>query len=280
MLNKKFRNGLIAFALAAFAGAVIAAAPAPTTTTIVISPSTVSAGDLANATGQTKITSSGATVAIGKLELQSAQDGALLPTSCSGQTNFASGTPTNVDGTGSATFSLNTNAVGTFGYRTHYTQGSTYGTSKSPCVDLTVSAVDCSGVNISADLATGNGTPEAGIPQTWTVRMKVHACDDATGLKVQGGTNGWATNTVLSASPGSYSIKNNKKNQVITWNMDSLNAGQDADLVLQIDGTIKAGTPSGTVLGLTGPWSVVYSTDGGVTSQKSEYTGTVTVTVQ
>lgn len=257
------------------------AAPAATTTTsITISPSMVSAGDAAEAIGQTKKTSDSTTVNSGKLELQSARDAGSAPTSCALQTSFASGTPSDVDGTGLATFSLDTgSAVGTFGYRMHYTQGSTYGSSFSPCADLTVTP-NCSGVNISADLVSGGGTPAAGSTNTWIVRMKVHACDAATSLKAQGGSNGWAVNSVISATPGSYSVKSNKKNQVITWNMDSLDAGADANLILQIEGTIKPGTPSGTVLGLAGLWSVVYSTDGGITYQKSEYTGSVTVTVE
>jgi hypothetical protein len=257
------------------------AVPAGTTTTITFSPSaSVNQGDTANAIGQTKVTSSGAVVTIGNLELQTAADVNGNPTTCGLQTQFLSGTPTAVDSTGSATFALNTNIVGTIGYRMHYTQGSSYGTSFSPCADFTVSAPPCSGVTIAADLASGNGTPSAGGTYTWIVEIKVHACVAATGLKAQGGDNGWASDSVGSPSAGDISIKTNKKNQVITWTMDSLGAGADATLDLTITGTIKPNTPSGTVLGLTGPWSVTYSTDGGVTYQKSAYTGEVTVTVQ
>ncbi|MBI2816522.1 MAG: hypothetical protein HYX72_06255 [Acidobacteria bacterium] len=169
--------------------------------------------------------------------------------------------------------------VGTFGYKAHYIAGGgpTYGNSFSACFDLTVTPA-CSGVSISADQATGDGAPAAGETYTWTVRMRVHACDAATGLKAQGGGNGWATTSVTSWD-GSLSTKTNKKNQVYTWTFDSLAAGAHSDLVVTITGTIKPNTPSGTILTLTGPWSVVYSTDGGVTYQKSEYAGSVTVTV-
>jgi hypothetical protein len=135
-------------------------------------------------------------------------------------------------------------------------------------------------VQISADLASGDGNPPAGTTQTWQVEIKVHACEDATGLKVQGGTNGWATNSVGTPSTGVVTVRLNNKNQVITWNMESLAAGEDATLTLTVTGTIKPNTPSGTILRLLGPWSVTYSTDGGLTYQKSDYTGAVTVTVQ
>jgi hypothetical protein len=227
------------------------------------------------------VTSSNAPVTAGNLELQQAADGEGKPTSCALKTQFLSGTPTSVDGNGSATFPLDTSVLGTLGYRIHYTDGNDFQTSFSPCADLTVTPPPCSGVQISADLAAGDGTPSAGTAQTWTVEIKVHACEDATGLKAQGGSNAWATTSVGDPSTGDVSLKKTGKNNVVTtWTMDSLGKGQDATLLLTINGTIKPNTASGTVLGLTGPWSVVYSTDGGVTYQKSDYTGAVTVTVQ
>jgi hypothetical protein len=216
----------------------------------------------------------------GRLELQRAVDGEGKPTSCTAPAGYLSGTPIDVDASGSATFSLDTTVPGTFGYRIHYVpSGAPYKTSKSLCADLTVTPL-CSGVQISAYLAEGDGNPPAGTTQTWTVKIKVYACEDATGLKVQGGTNGWATNLVGAPSTGEFNVRYNNKNQVITWNMDSLGKDQDATLPLMVTGTIKPNTPSGTILRLLGPWSVTYSTDGGLTYQKSDYTGAVTVTVQ
>jgi hypothetical protein len=259
--------------------------PAGTTTTITLRPAgTVVQYSSADAIGT--VTSNGKPVTVGRLELQRAVDGDGNPTSCKAAADYLSGTPIAVDDNGSAMFSLDTTVLGTFGYRIHYIPGEhipgeqSYGTSFSPCADLTVTPPPCSGVQISAYLASGDGNPPAGTTQTWTVEIKVHACEDATGLKVQGGTNGWATNWVGTPSTGVFDVRFNNRNQVITWNMESLAADQDATLPLMVTGTIKPNTPSGTILRLLGPWSVTYSTDGGLTYQKSDYTGAVTVTVQ
>jgi len=267
----------------ALASALVAAPPANTTTSITLSPGgSVVQFSTASAIGTTVVTSSNAPVTAGNLELQQAADVNGNRTSCSSATQYLPGTPTPVGTDGSATFLLDTSVLGTFGYRIHYTNaGGGFANSFSDCADLTVTPSPCSGVQISADFASGNGNPPAGTPQTWTVEIKVHACEDATGLKAQGGSNAWATTLFGLPSVGDLSLKSTgKNNQVATWTMSSLDAGQDATLLLNITGTIKAKTASGTVLGLTGPWSVVYSTDGGVTYQKSDYTGSVTVTVQ
>jgi hypothetical protein len=65
-----------------------------------------------------------------------------------------------------------------------------------------------------------------------------------------------------------------------TWTFDSLSAGADATLDLIITGPSSQRRHPELSLGLIGPWSVTYSTDGGVTYQKSTYTGEVAVTVQ
>jgi hypothetical protein len=266
---------VLALALAS----ALVAQPAPTTTSIELIPGG-SVVQYSSAYAKGTVTSSGMPVTGGRLELQRAVDSYGNPTSCTAPAGYLSGTPIDVDANGSATFSLDTTVPGTFGYRIHYVPGQApYKTSFSPCADLTVTPL-CSGVQISADLASGDGNPPAGTTQTWQVEIKVHACEDATGLKVQGGTNGWATNSVGTPSTGVVTVRLNNKNQVITWNMESLAAGEDATLTLTVTGTIKPNTPSGTILRLLGPWSVTYSTDGGLTYQKSDYTGAVTVTVQ
>jgi hypothetical protein len=267
--------------LASALASALVAQPAPTTTSIELIPGgSVVQYSSAYAKGTVTTTSDGKPVTGGRLELQRAVDGDGNPTSCTAAADYLPGTPTDVDVYGSAMFSLDTTVPGNFGYLIHYIPGKApYKTSFSPCADLTVTPL-CSGVQISADLATGDGNPPAGTPQTWTVEIKVYACEDATGLKVQGGTNGWATNAVGVPTTGEVNLRYNNKNQVITWNMDSLGKGQDATLTLTVTGTIKPNTPSGTILRLLGPWSVTYSTDGGVTYQKSDYTGAVTVTVQ
>jgi YVTN family beta-propeller protein len=136
----------------------------------------------------------------------------------------------------------------------------------------------CTGANIWAYLASGPAAPAAGGTYDWTVKFEVHACQAATNLKAQGGANGWAgSKSVDSLSLGATSIKTNNKNQVITWTMNSLNVDEDATLTLKITGTIKPGTPSGTVLGLVGPWSLGYST---ATGSQSASAGPVSVKVQ
>lgn len=257
-----------------------------TTTTIQFSPSgTVTVGTIASALGTTVKDNPGSpAVTNGSLTLMEAVDISGNYTSCSLQDHFtAVGGPTGVDGNGQATFTLDTTVAGTFGYVMHYTAGPGNNNSdSSPCADFTVNPA-CTGVTISTDLASGNGTPLAGGTYTWDVRIRLDACANATNLKAQGGTNGWATNSITGSnnpSTGDYVIQSHKRNQVITWTIDSLGSGQNATLDVTIEGTIKPGTKSGTVLGLTGPWSVVYSTDGGTTYQKSTYTGSVTVTVE
>jgi YVTN family beta-propeller protein len=124
----------------------------------------------------------------------------------------------------------------------------------------------CSGsVSLSAYLGGATPTPAAGGTYTWTVEFVVHACQAVSNLKVQGGTNGW-TNPASVGTPsiGTASTKMNNKNQVITWNVPSLAAGQTAALTLTIQGSIKPHTQSGTVLGLTGAWAAGAATAGPV----------------
>jgi YVTN family beta-propeller protein len=136
----------------------------------------------------------------------------------------------------------------------------------------------CTGANIWAYLVSGPAASAAGGTYDWFVRFEVHACEAATSLKAQGGTNGWASSkSVDSLSLGATSIKTNNKNQVITWTMASLSANQNATLTLKITGTIKPGTPSGTMLDLVSLWSLGYST---ATGQKSASAGPVSVKVQ
>lgn len=256
-----------------------------TGTCITLTPPVVQQGNSTTATGTTQlnptnaICAGGTPVSDGNQTLQEAKDGLGQPTSCALGSGFISGSPVPVDLNGQASFSPDTSTLGTFGYRIAYS-GGVEPPSVSPCLDLAV-VQSCSGVNIAADLASGDGNPPAGVPEIWTVEIKVHACQDALIQKAQGGNNGWATNSVTSVSQGSYTIKDTgNSNQVITWNVGSLGGNSDATMLLTVSGTIKRGTPSGTVVGLTGPWSVTYSIDGGHTYQKSDYTGRITVTVR
>jgi len=263
------------------------AQPLPTATTIFIVPNSVVQGQFANVISQTiaappppelPVPVTSGTVTFFRAGLGNIPGACGPPNTPTGGGTLASNLPVS---NGGAAAPLDTSIAGTFGYSASYNDGADFAPSPSPCVDLVVIPA-CTGVTIAADLAGGNGMPLAGtINEQFTVRIRVHACQAATNLKVQGGTNGWATNTIAtnpSPNPtvGTTAVKNNK---VITWTINSLAAGSDADLYLTIDGTIKANTTPGTILGLTGPWSVVYSLDFGTTFQTSSYTGAVTVTV-
>jgi hypothetical protein len=68
------------------------------------------------------------------------------------------------------------------------------------------------------------------------------------------------------------------KNQIVVWSIGSMAAGTDRVLDATVIGSIKPNTACGTILGLLGSWSAL-STSVDFGSQKSEYSGTSTVTV-
>ena len=169
-------NGLLVVGFAsllfvAMASTVWAVKPVATTTSITFSPGgTVTVSTSVSAIGAAVVTSDLTPVTAGNMELQVVADAYGNPASCSSQTQFLSGTPIiDVDSSGSATFSLDTSVIGVWRYRMHYNGASSgFGNSFSPCADLIVTGPVCSGVSISADLASGDGTPIAGGTYTWT----------------------------------------------------------------------------------------------------------------
>jgi hypothetical protein len=159
----------------------------------------------------------------------------------------------------------------TVGFRAHYVTGGGsphVDTHFSPAVDLSTSGSLCSGLNIAASLASGNGTPYPGSgSQDWRFRIAVTNCTgaDLAGVKVQGGTNGWTTYKGASFPDGSLSISTKNKTSVLTWIVDLAN-GQEKDIDVTVNGSIAAkavcspdpNTPlPGTVLYLSGPWSAL-----------------------
>ena len=227
---------------------------------------------------------------------------AALPTNFGSGTLFASVNSNNVQTScalGTATkqiatmplnnntgFSVDTSTIGTFGYEVSFAGVAPFDDpSVSPCIDLVVTAPPpC--ISIAADLASGPGMPFAGTTNEWTVQLHIHACQDITALKAQGGSNGWATNIIPSnpspnPSVGTASVKQNNKNQVITWTLADLGqgtaGGTDATLLINITGTIKRNTTPFTILDLLGNFSLSYSLDG--VQQKTSLAGTVTVQV-
>ena len=185
----------------------------------------------------------GTDVTTGSFTLFASVDSNNVQTSCAAGTAIKQiSTVPNFGGPG---FFPDTSTVGTFGYEVAYSGDPSFfhlDPSVSPCVDFVVTASPCP-VSIGVNLAGGNGMPLAGTTDQWSVTLSVHACQDVTALKVQGGTPGWETNTTILGAPnptvGMATVKNNNKNQVITWTMTELFQDQDAFLNFLIDATIK-----------------------------------------
>lgn len=167
-------------------------------------------------------------------------------------------------------------------FRAHYVTGggpTKADEHKSPIIDVGADSQACSGgFNISADLASGNGAPAPGATGPWAFRITLENCTgvDLTGIKAQGGSNGWAPMTSNVPSTGGVQVRLNNKNQVLTWTLDMADGATETILV-NVDGKIPAKTACDSIRYLSGPWSAVY--DVGTGAQKSEYTGRVSVQV-
>jgi hypothetical protein len=191
----------------------------------------------------------------------------------------------NVNGQVSTDPAFDTSGLGgsTLGFRAHYapTGGAGFKEAKSPCADLIIDQQACARpLSIAATFAQGDGTPAPGDSGPWMFEIAVTACEDVTGVFAQGGTNGWAPMTGYSASTGSVAVRNNNKNEVLRWTIGNMTAPQEETLDVTVNGAIKKGTAEcGKIKYLSGPWSATYSTDGGTTFQKSDYTGRVSLIV-
>jgi hypothetical protein len=175
------------------------------------------------------------------------------------------------------------------GFRAHYITGGgmVHADSHfSPGASVTISCNPCgtsTDITIAVAQAGGPGSPPPGFTGCWTFTITVQNCtgQNLTGVKIQGGSNGWTDNTQTSAtstggSNGSLNVKNNNRNSVITWTGD-IAQGETVAIDVTVCGTIKAQTACGTVLTLNGPWSAAY-TLGGV-PMKTPYTGQLTIEV-
>jgi hypothetical protein len=177
---------------------------------------------------------------------------------------------------------------GSIGFRTKYVgdaQG--FKDNASPCEDLAVNDVACTGANIAATLASGPGEPAPGTSACWVFRITVSSCQDETNVTAQGGSNGWTSkiglngSKILSTSAGSAAVRNNnQRNDVILWNIGNMSAGSHATMDVQVCGTTaKFACPSDPVTEfLTGSWSTTFTPAGGVPT-KSDYTGRVSIDV-
>jgi hypothetical protein len=188
-------------------------------------------------------------------------------------------------GENSTTYYFDTTGLGgsTIGLRSHYVTGQdAHGpaTSTSRTVDLFINAASsCSGINVGAALAAGNGTPNPGDSGPWTFAISVENCTgvDLTGVKVQRGTSGWTNYVEYSVPDGSVTLKNMpKKTQVLTWIVDIAN-GQTKTIKVTVNGTVPCSAPDGQILFISGPWSAVF--DDGSGPQKSAFSGRVSLTV-
>jgi len=188
-------------------------------------------------------------------------------------------------------FSTNFDTTGLVGgsticFRAHHPDsGDAHGNDQSASVgvDLVIinAAPSCSGVNVGATLAAGNGMPNPGDSGPWTFAISVENCTgmDLKGVKVQGGTSGW-TNYVgylVLDGDGNVTITNMPRNtQVLTWIVDIPN-GQTKTILVTVNGTVPCSAPDGQVRYISGPWSAVFNDGSG--RQKSAYSGRVSLTV-
>jgi hypothetical protein len=169
----------------------------------------------------------------------------------------------------------------TVGFRANYITGG-----GNPHADNHFSAgtpltIECDECGTSEDLTlsegnlTGPSQVAAPLPNTcWTYTFTVENCTDSaiSGIKVQGGTSGWTTLNVgtTSATSGSFVVKNNNKNSVITWTLD-LASGESASITVGVCGSLKA-SACGTTQFLSGPWSAVFIDPDTNEPVKTDYT--------
>jgi hypothetical protein len=242
----------------------------------------------------------------GKISIQIATNGAGLPVPALNAVNWVTVLLNQSPSAGVVSFpidlenltALNSSLLNmtggmTAGFRAHYVTGGgqTHAdTHFSDQIDVTLGYASlCSGVTIGATRTDGNGAPTPGSVGPWKFTIHTSNCSGSnlTGVKIQGGTNGWGTLTgaTYNLAPTSFVVKNNKNNEVITWTGNLAN-GQSVDIEVTMDGSIKPNATCspdanfpvpGSIVGLSGEWSASYVL-GGV-SYKAGYTGKVSMTV-
>ncbi len=296
LMNLLLVGAVTALVLAAvFAGSALSSGqkgggnPNASATTLEVYPNPVTEGDIATFTATVTYPNRTGTPPIegAKVDLQQLQlpDGTPVQVGTSGA-DWVTILTECTDSQGKATFYFDTSGHGgsTIGFRAKTDRKpNAWSESQSAAIDLQI-VPGCTGVQIGATLAAGNGSPPPGYTGCWTFRITVKNCDLSTRVfKVQGGSNGWANFQSALASevaPG-YSpnpeIRSNRRNEVITWWVE-LDPGEEQYIDVTVCGTIKPSTPIGTVLYLSGAWSAAYVDDDG-NPAKSDYTGRVSLTV-
>ena len=209
-------------------------------------------------------------------------------------TTIGSGTP---DGNGQLVVPFDTTGLDnqTIGFESSYVGNSVgFKNNNSPCVDLVIGpggSGKCANgeASIAASLALGNGTPPPNDSECWNFRITVNACDTLSNVTAQGGTNGWTSklgvngSQIVSVSKGTAGVRNNnKRNDVILWNIGGMTPGESENLVVKVCGTTaKLNCPAALPLTeyLSGAWSTTYghSVNGVMTYDKSDYTGRISI---
>jgi hypothetical protein len=287
--------GVVAFLLFLTSGPALAH-QITTTSNITINPNPATDGDTVAITGSVAVTGTQHPAPDplgGKIQIQECMSGGVGVPAANCSPN-GTGTWTTLNGSGedldqpgenSTTVNFDTTGLGgsIIGFRSHYVPGGgahVPAESTSPAVDLVINAASsCSGVNVGATLAAGNGTPNPGDSGPWTFRISVENCTgvDLTDVKVQGGTSGWTTYGGFSVPDGTVTLKSMpKKTQVLTWIVDIAN-GQTKTIDVTVNGTVPCSAQDGQILFISGPWSAVF--DDGSGPQKSDYSGRVSLTV-
>lgn len=132
-------------------------------------------------------------------------------------------------------------------------------------------------VHLSNPAITGTGVPAPGSTHNWAVSLQVKNCtgEDLTGVKVQGGSSGWTTTGVATAtSLPAPTQKANKNNTVTTWT-GALADQAAVTITVPVSGTVS--TVCDAVQFLSGNWSAAYKLAG--VSYKTDYTSRASVTV-
>ena len=288
----KRNTTILGGALVLLVSATMNAAPKPATLTTLSFVPSASVTQFAPASAVITVTSSGLPVTTGTVKLFQTKT-AGVPGSCAAQNGNAAVQPpleATPDANGQVTFDLYaaglTGVLGSFGFIAEFSDPGTYSSSDSACLDLTITSgsgdpLCTAGQNatISTTFVTSPGFPLPGA-QIWNLLISVHACKDLTNVSAQGGKNAWTGASFGGPSHGSIALRKatGGKNEVTIWTIGSLGVGSTATLPVTVTGSIKSGTPCGTVLGLLGSWSAL-STSAEFGSQKSAYSGTSTVTV-
>jgi hypothetical protein len=283
------RRALAALIAGVLCSPAFAGAPLPTTTSITVLPTPVvlsgdASADAVFTTNTTSTPSNPTAVDAGKVNIEMATlagvPSAVVPGIVwTDITGFAG------PSSGAAQFAVDFDGLGilpgsTVGFRAHFVgEGGGAAEGKSDNIDVPVLGNTCSGFNVAADMGTGNGSPAPGDSGPWQFRITLENCTgvDLYNIKAQGGSNGWAPivgQPVVSA--GSAVIKPNKNNQIVVWNLD-MPSGSTHTILVNVDGKIPRSAACESIRYLSGPWSAVY--DAGAGSQKSDYTGRVSVTV-